>query len=202
MIKTNIQLININSIFPYEKNPRKNDSAVDVVAKSIEQFGFKVPIVIDANNIIVAGHTRYKAAQKLGLESVPCIIADDLTPEQIKTFRLVDNKSAELSSWDDAFLIEELNDLASFNIDMTDFGFDTSKIGSWHKSWARTLKYCDLRKKIRAHSNGNMIFSTFYEVSKKGIPINQIKENPRNIQLFADNLCDYLICVTGGGGII
>ena len=82
-------------IKPYEKNPRKNDSAVDAVANSIKEFGFKVPVVIDADNVIVCGHTRFKAAQKLGLESVPCIIADDLSPEQIKAFRLADNKVAD-----------------------------------------------------------------------------------------------------------
>lgn len=88
----------LTDLKPYEKNPRKNDNAVNAVANSIKQFGFKVPIVIDADNVIICGDTRYKAAQKLGLESVPCVVADDLTPEQIKAFRLVDNKTAELSS--------------------------------------------------------------------------------------------------------
>ena len=111
---------------PYEKNPRKNDSAVDAVAKSIEQFGFKVPLVIDKDNIIVCGHTRYKAAQKLGLESVPCIVAEDLTPEQIKAFRLADNKTAELASWDFALLDTELADLQGLSFDMNEFGFADS----------------------------------------------------------------------------
>lgn len=113
---------------PYENNPRKNDSAVDAVAKSIEQFGFKVPIVIDSDNVIVCGHTRFKAAQKLGLESVPCVIADDLTPAQVKAFRLADNKTAELSGWDFAFMREELNDLDALNFDMADFGFDITNL--------------------------------------------------------------------------
>lgn len=182
---------------PYDKNPRKNDSAVDAVAKSIEQFGFKVPIVIDADNVIVCGHTRYKAAQKLGLESVPCIIADDLSPEKIKAFRLADNKVSELAVWDDASLIEELNDLTPFDIDMADFGFDISDVGMRQKSWARTEKYCDLKKKIKLHSNGPVICSTLYEVGKKGIPINEIKENPNNVPLFADNLVDFLEHVLG-----
>ena len=84
---------------PYEKNPRKNDDAVKYVAESIQQFGFKVPIVIDTNGVIIAGHTRYKASKKLGLKEVPCIIADDLTEEQIKAYRLADNKVSELSEW-------------------------------------------------------------------------------------------------------
>ena len=87
----------LEEIRPYEKNPRKNDEAVDYVARSIEEFGFKVPIVIDADGVIVAGHTRYKAAQKLGLKTVPCVVADDLTPEQVKAYRLADNKVSDYS---------------------------------------------------------------------------------------------------------
>ena len=112
----------IGSIMPYEKNPRKNDDAVKYVAESIKQFGFKVPIVIDQDGIIVAGHTRYKAAKKLKLQEVPCIVADDLTEEQVKAFRLADNKVAEKSEWDFDLLGDELDDI--LNIDMNDFGFD------------------------------------------------------------------------------
>lgn len=114
----------IGDIIPYEKNPRKNDDAVKYVAESIKQFGFKVPIVIDKNNVIVAGHTRYKASKKLGLKEVPCIVADDLTEEQIKAYRLADNKVAELAEWDDYLLGEELDGI--LDIDMCDFGFDLS----------------------------------------------------------------------------
>ena len=106
---------------PYERNPRKNDAAVDAVAESIRQFGFKVPIIIDADGVIIAGHTRWKAAGKLGLKTVPCILADDLTPEQVQAFRLADNKTAELSEWDMNLLDEELKAITS--IDMTAFGF-------------------------------------------------------------------------------
>lgn len=118
----NVKEINIKDIRPYEKNPRKNNSAVAYVAESIKQFGFKVPIIIDKNNVIVAGHTRYKAAKKLGINTVPVIIADDLTDEQIKAFRLADNKVAEQSEWDIDLLNEELEEI--FDIDMTDFGFE------------------------------------------------------------------------------
>ena len=112
----------IDSIKPYEKNPRKNDDAVKYVAESIKQFGFKVPIVIDSDGIIVAGHTRYKAAKKLKLQEVPCIVADDLTEEQVKAFRLADNKVAEAAEWDFDLLSEELDDIV--DIDMEAFGFD------------------------------------------------------------------------------
>ena len=112
----------INEIKPYENNPRFNDDAVEKVANSIKEFGFKVPIVIDKDGVIVAGHTRYKASIELGLEEVPCIVADDLTEEQIKAFRLADNKVAELSSWNTDKLGEELKGL-DLDLDMTDFGF-------------------------------------------------------------------------------
>ena len=122
---------NIDELMPYEKNPRKNDAAVDKVAASIQEFGFKVPIVVDKDNVIAAGHTRYKAAKKLGLETVPCIIADDLTEEQINAFRLADNKTAELAGWDFDMLAEELEDIN--DIDMEQFGFDDSGIDNQQK---------------------------------------------------------------------
>lgn len=118
--------IELSKLIDYENNPRKNDGAVDAVAESIKQFGFKVPIIIDKNYVIVAGHTRKRAAEKLGLEKVPCIIADDLTEEQVQAFRLVDNKTAELAEWDFDKLEEELAALNGF--DMSDFGFKTESI--------------------------------------------------------------------------
>lgn len=111
----------LDEIKPYDRNPRKNDEAVKYVAASIKEFGFKVPLVIDGDGVIVCGHTRYKAAQELGLPTVPCIMADDLTPEQIKAFRLADNKTAEIATWDDELLSGELADI--LDIDMGDFGF-------------------------------------------------------------------------------
>ena len=117
---------NLNEIKPYEKNPRKNDNAVEYVANSIKEFGFKVPIVIDKDGVIVAGHTRYKASKKLGLEKVPCIIADDLTPEQIKAYRLADNKVSEKSEWDFDLLQDELSEILNIDMEM----FDFNKLGS------------------------------------------------------------------------
>lgn len=118
----NIVMKKLEELKPYENNPRKNEGAVEKVAESIRQFGFKVPIVISADGTIVTGHTRYKAATELGLNEVPCIIADDLTDEQIKAFRLADNKVGEFSSWDFSLLTQELEELSDFN--MSDFGFD------------------------------------------------------------------------------
>ena len=109
-------------LIPYENNPRHNDEAVEYVKNSIKQFGFKVPIILDKDNVIIAGHTRLKAAKELGLETVPCIMADDLTPEQVKAFRLADNKVSEQSGWDFRKLEEEL-EAVSFDINMEEFGF-------------------------------------------------------------------------------
>ena len=118
----NIIDMNVEELIPYENNPRKNDDAVEKVALSISAFGFKVPIVIDSNNVIVTGHTRLKAAKKLGITKVPCIKADDLTDEQIKAFRLADNKVAEFSQYDEEKLMKELDELGT--IDMSLYGFD------------------------------------------------------------------------------
>ena len=120
-----IENISIDKIKPYENNPRNNDNAVDAVAKSIKEFGFKVPIVIDENNVIITGHTRLKASQQLGLKTVPCIRADDLSDEQVKAFRLADNKVSELATWDESKLNLELENI---NLDMSDFGFDIPDI--------------------------------------------------------------------------
>lgn len=103
-----IHEIDVKDIKQYENNARKNDKAVALVAESIENYGFKVPVIVDQNNVLVAGHTRLKAALQLGLEKIPAIIADDLTEEQIKAYRLADNKTAELSTWDFDKLEKEL----------------------------------------------------------------------------------------------
>lgn len=112
---------NIEEIKMYENNPRNNDGAVEYVANSIKEFGFKVPIVLDKNNIIVAGHTRYKAAKLLNITEIPCIIADDLSDEQVKAFRLIDNKAAELASWDIDLLNLELENIKDIDMELFDF---------------------------------------------------------------------------------
>lgn len=119
-----IQMKSVDELIPYVNNPRQNDDAVDAVASSIKNFGFKVPIVVDGQNEIVNGHTRLKAAKKLGLSQVPVIIANDLTPEQIKAFRLADNKVGEIASWDENALAVELEELDNLDFDMSDFGFE------------------------------------------------------------------------------
>lgn len=122
-----IKYLNVADLKEYENNPRKNKKAVAAVAESIKQFGFKNPIIIDKDGVIIAGHTRKAAAEQLGLATVPCIVADDLTPEQAAAFRLADNKTAELAEWDFEKLNEEIKALADFPVDMADFGFDLSE---------------------------------------------------------------------------
>lgn len=112
---------NIEEIKMYENNPRNNAGAVEYVANSIKEFGFKVPIVLDKNNVIVAGHTRYKAAKLLNITEIPCIIADDLSDEQVKAFRLIDNKAAELASWDIDLLNLELENIKDIDMELFDF---------------------------------------------------------------------------------
>ena len=117
-----VEAKSIDEIKPYENNPRDNDDAVDAVANSIKEFGWQQPIVVDNGGVIIAGHTRYKAAKKLGLKHVPVVVADNLTPDQVKAYRLADNKTAELADWDMDLLNDELDQIR--NIDMSDFGFD------------------------------------------------------------------------------
>lgn len=121
MSELKVVMMPTEDLIPYENNPRRNDSAVDAVAASIREFGFKVPIIVDKENVIVTGHTRLKAAEQLGLAEVPVIRADDLSEEQINAFRLADNKTGELAGWDFAKLDLELAEI--YNIDMEDFGF-------------------------------------------------------------------------------
>ena len=119
-----MEIINmaIGDVTPYEKNPRNNDDAVESTANSIKEFGWQQPIVVDKDNIVIVGHTRLKAAKKLGLKTVPVLVADKLTEEQVKAYRLADNKTGELADWDFELLDEELSGITDLN--MPDFGFE------------------------------------------------------------------------------
>lgn len=119
---------NIDELIPYKNNPRLNDEAVEYVKNSIKEFGFKVPVVIDKNNVIIAGHTRIKASKELGIKDIPCIIADDLTEEQVKAFRLADNKVSEKSMWDYTKLDEELDNILDIDMSMFDFNINTDAV--------------------------------------------------------------------------
>ena len=124
----NIVMKKVDEIVPYEKNPRFNDNAVDAVAASIKEFGFKVPIVIDKDNVVVAGHTRLRGAKKLGLTEVPCIIASDLTPEQVQAYRIADNKTGEIAEWNYDLLPVEIKELQEKDFDLSLLGFDADEL--------------------------------------------------------------------------
>jgi DNA modification methylase len=124
-----VQLRKIDDIHPYDRNPRLNDKAVEAVADSLREFGFRQPIVVDAEGVIIVGHTRWKAAKKLGLAKVPVHVATDLTPEQVKAYRIADNKTGEIAEWDLEILPIELNELREGGFDMDVLAFDEEELG-------------------------------------------------------------------------
>lgn len=130
MKQINIVMMSPDDLIPYQDNPRINDLAVGVVADSIREFGFKNPIIVDKDKVIIAGHTRHKAAKRLGLDEVPVIIADDLTPEQVKAFRIMDNKSSEFAEWDYMKLLGEIKGLEEADYDINLTGFDEIELGN------------------------------------------------------------------------
>lgn len=119
-----IEWLDVNSVTPYENNARKNDDTVPYLINSIKRFGFRVPLVIDKDSVVICGHTRLKAALEIGMEKVPCVRADDLTKAEIKAFRLADNKIAEMSGWDFEKLESEMESLGEEFGDLTEFGFE------------------------------------------------------------------------------
>ena len=155
-----IKMMKTSELIPYINNPRNNDQAVDAVASSINNFGFKVPIVVDGDNEIVNGHTRLKAAKKLGLTEVPVIVADDLTEEQIRAFRLADNKVSELAEWDmDALKVE----MEQITMNMQQFGFDV-----------------ELEEKAKEESPyTNRIEAPFYEPTGNDISLKELVDTTK-----------------------
>ena len=124
----NIELRDIDSIRPYEGNPRVNDQAVEAVAASLREFGFRQPIVVDEAGVIIVGHTRWKAAKKLGLAKVPVHVANDLSPEKAKAYRIADNQTATLAEWNYELLPIELKDLQAADFDLSLLGFDEKEL--------------------------------------------------------------------------
>ena len=119
--KHQIEYKRLDEIRPYDNNPRRNDEAAKAVANSIREFGFQSPIIVDRDGVIIAGHTRYKAARRLKLQTVPVIVAGELTPEQVKALRIADNSTGEVAEWDLQLLVQELTGI---DYDMADFGLN------------------------------------------------------------------------------
>jgi hypothetical protein len=126
-----VELVSLARLIPYEKNPRINDGAVDAVMRSIQEFGWRVPIVCDDQMVIICGHTRWKAATQLGLEKVLVHVAKDLTPAQIKAYRIADNQTSTLAEWDATLLPLELHDLEALDFDLSLLGFDEDDLSKW-----------------------------------------------------------------------
>jgi ParB-like chromosome segregation protein Spo0J len=133
----------LDRLKPYEKNPRKNEAAIPAVIASIREFGFKVPIIADSEGVIVAGHTRYLAAKEMGLSKVPVIVANDLTPAQIQAFRIADNKTAEIATWDMELLPIELASLQEQEFDLATLGFSTADLATILAGEAPRAGQCD-----------------------------------------------------------
>src|SRR6516164_7543655 len=123
-----VEMRPITAVRPYENNPRHNDAAVDAVAASIREYGFRQPLVVDEEDVIIVGHTRYKAALKLGMSEVPVHVAVGLSPAQAKAYRIADNQTATLSSWDDDKLYQELARLQEMNFDLGLTGFSADEV--------------------------------------------------------------------------
>lgn len=183
----------VSDLKPYKGNPRKIPTeAVDAVASSIREFGFRSPIVIDKDNTIINGHTRFKAAKKLKIDEVPCIRVEDLTEEQIKKFRIIDNKSAEFSGWDADLLAEEL-----FDLDMNlDFDFDFTDDLKKRQKWEKNKVNCDLKDDLRLKRCNDTIYHSIFKTGKKGKPIEEIKTQ-ENVTFIASTAADVILSILG-----
>lgn len=193
-----IKMVELSKLKPYENNPRDNTESIGKVAESIKKFGFLQPIVCDSDGVILAGHTRYKAAESLGLDNVPVLYADKLTPAEAKAYRLADNKVGEGSRWVNDLLAFELSDLdISDSLDMDSFGFDPSSEYKRREAWTVSAKLCEMRKKIMTREKMGFLYTNFFTTGKTGRPIDEIKSDNRMIEPFADNLVDYIYSLLG-----
>jgi len=149
MKKIEIEYIHISEIIPYKENPRNNDNAVKIVKKSIKEFGFKNPIILDKNKEIIAGHTRFKAAKELEIKQIPIIWVGDLTKEQVKAFRIMDNKSQDFSEWNKKLLLKNFEVLKEKGFDLDLTGFDEEERNSEFKlNEVENLNIFDERHKV------------------------------------------------------
>lgn len=196
MGKQEIVYIPISKLKPYKNNPRKiPETAVNAVCQAITDVGFRRPIDIRPDFTLINGHTRLKAAKKLGYKELPCIICSDLDEKQIKKWRIEDNKTGEYSSWDADKLEEELEDIDFGDPEFFDFDFedDLQKKKRWEKSKA----LCDLKDKLALHKAGNLYYQSMMKAGKTGKPLAEIKQ-PENVTLFAATAAEFLRCSMGG----
>lgn len=178
----------VKDLKPYKNNPRKNAGAVDAVAASISEFGFRSPIIITDEGEVINGHTRLKAAKKLGIKDVPCIRVSDLTEEQIRQYRLIDNKTSEYASWDSDLLEGEL---LGMDFSGLDFEFDFTDDLKKRKKWANDKIRCDLKDHICIRRCNDTLYQALFKTGKQGIPLEDIKVE-ENVDLFAGTAVEHI----------
>ena len=178
----------ISEIHPYKKNPRRNKAAIEPVAASIKEYGFRSPIQITETGEIINGHTRYQAAKKLGMDEVPCVVVSGLSAEQVRAYRLIDNKTSEYAAWDKDLLFGELMDM-----DFGELSFDFDFTGDLKKEkrWAESKKRCDLKDRIAVRKANNAYYQSLMKTGDKGIPLPMLKTE-ENVPMFAENALDFI----------
>ncbi len=191
---TEIVSVPLDAIRPYGNNPRDNAASVPRVAASIREFGFLQPIVCDGDGIILAGHTRYEAAKSLGMKEVPVLYATGLSGEQGKAYRLADNRAGEDSAWIEDLLTAELESLPA---GMEEFGFGPPGEIRRRSSWRTAERRCGLKKKVTLRTKCGFGYTSFFSTGREGRTLEEIKGDPGNIPVFADNLADYLLQAYG-----
>ena len=184
----------ISELHPYKRNPRKNKQAIDPVAASIKEYGFRSPIQITENGEIINGHTRFQAAKQLGLKEVPCVVVKGLTEEQIREYRLIDNKTSEYASWDKDLLAGELTGLGFEDLD---FDFDFSGDVKKEKRWTERKKLCDLKDRVALRKANGSWYNGLMKAGDKGYPLADLK-TPENVQMFADGAVEFIRSSLGG----
>lgn len=175
----------LSEIKPYPNNPRKNEKAVDVVARSIQAYGFNSPIVVDKDFVIINGHTRYEAAKKLGMQTVPVVVAANLSPERVKAYRIMDNRSSEIATWDNDKLLQEIVDLLDnddFDLNVEFTGFDAEEL-----SKELGLKLEEETKKSKKKKSGDATVEAEVEITP------ELLEEHQYVVLYFDNSLDWQV---------
>ena len=190
MEKQEIVYMPVKELKPYKNNPRKiSAQAVDAVCQAIHDVGFRRPIDILPDGTLINGHTRLKAAKKLGMTEVPCIICSDLPDDKVRKWRLEDNKTGEYTSWDADKLASEIKDLDFGNADFFPFDFETDT--EKKKRWDESKALCDLKDKTALHKAGDLYYQSLMKVGKSGQPLAEIK-NKGNTYMFADGALEHI----------
>ena len=195
MNKQEIVYLPVSKLKPYKNNPRKiSAQAIDAVCQAITDVGFRRPLDVRPDMTLINGHTRLKAAKKLGLKEVPCIICTDLDDDKIRKWRLEDNKTGEYSSWDADKLRTEIADLDFGNADFFPFDFETD--AEKKKRWEESKALCDLKDRTALHKAGDMYYQSLMKVGKTGQPLAEIK-NKGNTWMFADTALEFIRSTLG-----